>query len=825
MTIKVKLIGGFSILIVFILLLAVTGLSKLRETQSRLHTIVNIASTGGLLAAQIQQDMLRFQGHQQALALAETAEVMDEQSKLLTDTERIVLDKLAQLKNITHEADQAQITTFETAFANLHAITHEIGAIVRKGGTQQVLDLAAGTGHPLYSKAEAALQSVVDSTNQDIIRLTKLAADAGTRMLLAANLGQDLLRVQGAEQNLMLAATPTAAQPYEDARQTALTGLQEGITKLEPDATAEEQTALTAFQEALASFRTISDQVATLALVANTPEAVGEAGEARQLSTGAGQTALDKAAAAVQALIDVGDTAKNTAVISANRVTRRAMQAVRCLQDLVNQQQTEANFLMATSPEEMDKYLKQIDSLHVSLRRNMGPLLIGAGEEEKQKMGTFTAIYEQWRATNQQVHTLAREHVKGAAKALADHEGLQAFNTATAALNALLDTNQQDMLRDKATSDRSYTASRQWMLAVLGASVLVGLSLTILITRGLTKQLGGEPAYAATIAQRVAAGDFTVHITTKTKDTSSLLYAMHTMVKQLTQTVTEVQTTADALASASAQVSATAQAVSEASHDQATSVEESSTAVEQMTASISQNSENAQVTNHMATRAAQQAAEGGKAVSQTVAAMHQIAQKIRIIDDIAYQTNLLALNAAIEAARAGVHGKGFAVVASEVRRLAERSQVAAQEIGSLASSSVQRAEQAGTLLGEMVPAIQKTSNLVEEITAASSEQATGVTQINTAMGQLSQATQHNASAAEELAATAEEMNARAQQLQHLVAMFQLAGSPGTPQADTALPHVRNGRVLPLDSHLEEASIPGPLLHHTHNGYASVTGSV
>jgi hypothetical protein len=230
----VKLIGGFSILIVFILLLAVTGLSKLRETQSRLHTIVNISSTGGLLAAQIQQDMLRLQGHQQALALAETAEVTDEQSKLLADTERIILNKLAQLKSLMHEAGQAQITTFETAFANLHAITNEIGAIVRKRGTQQAFDLAAGTGHPLYSKAEVALQSVVDSTNQDIIRLTKLAADAGTRMLLAANLGQDLLRVQGAAQNLILAATPTAAQPYEDARQAALTSLQEGITKLAP---------------------------------------------------------------------------------------------------------------------------------------------------------------------------------------------------------------------------------------------------------------------------------------------------------------------------------------------------------------------------------------------------------------------------------------------------------------------------------------------------------------------------------------------------------------------------------------------------------------
>mgnify|MGYP000166760953 CR=1 FL=1 len=79
----------------------------------------------------------------------------------------------------------------------------------------------------------------------------------------------------------------------------------------------------------------------------------------------------------------------------------------------------------------------------------------------------------------------------------------------------------------------------------------------------------------------------------------------------------------------------------------------------------------------MASKAASEAADGGQAVMQTVEAMKSIADKIGIIDDIAYQTNLLALNAAIEAARAGDHGKGFAVVAAEVRKLAERSQVAA----------------------------------------------------------------------------------------------------------------------------------------------------
>ena len=172
------------------------------------------------------------------------------------------------------------------------------------------------------------------------------------------------------------------------------------------------------------------------------------------------------------------------------------------------------------------------------------------------------------------------------------------------------------------------------------------------------------------------------------------------------------------------------------------------------------------------------AADGGTAVTETVAAMKQIAKKIGIIDDIAYQTNLLALNAAIEAARAGEHGKGFAVVAAEVRKLAERSQVAAQEIGQLAGNSVGLAERAGKLLDEIVPATRKTADLVQEITAASQEQTVGVDQVNTAIIQLSQITQQNASASEELAATSEEMSGQASSLQELMGFFTIEQQGG-----------------------------------------------
>jgi methyl-accepting chemotaxis protein len=323
-------------------------------------------------------------------------------------------------------------------------------------------------------------------------------------------------------------------------------------------------------------------------------------------------------------------------------------------------------------------------------------------------------------------------------------------------------------------ADAMADSAEKLILAMTAAAILIAIGFAWWVTLSITKPVN-EALVAAT---RLADGDLTVKLEADSKDeVGMLMAAMQNMIGKLTQIIGEVRTAADNLTNAAGQVSATAQSLSQSSSEQAASVEETTSSMEQMSASISQNTENAKVTDGMASKAAKEAAEGGDAVTRTVDDMKSIASKIGIIDDIAYQTNLLALNAAIEAARAGDHGKGFAVVAAEVRKLAERSQVAAQEIGDLAGSSVKQAELAGKLLTEMVPTIRKTSDLVQEIAAASSEQSSGVAQINGAMGQLNQATQQNASASEELAATAEELGSQAEQLQQTMTFFHLDDNP------------------------------------------------
>ena len=339
---------------------------------------------------------------------------------------------------------------------------------------------------------------------------------------------------------------------------------------------------------------------------------------------------------------------------------------------------------------------------------------------------------------------------------------------------------------------RLYDSARAFLLFFAGVAALLALVLAITVTRGIAVPLRATLG----LAERIASGDLRDDVAVAGSDeVGRLQAAMNAMREKLAQTIGEVRAGADALAGASAQVSATAQTLSQGTGEQAASVEETTSSLEEMSASITQNAESSRQTESMAKEGARNAEESAKAVEETVGAMKSIAEKISIIEEIAYQTNLLALNAAIEAARAGEHGKGFAVVATEVRKLAERAQKAAKEIGSLAGSSVKVAERSGKLIVELVPAIRKTADLVQEVAAASAEQSAGVTQVSKAMGTVDQVTQRNASAAEELSSTAEEMASQAEGLQQLMGFF-LVAEHGMGQGRFNALHAKPAGALP-----------------------------
>ena len=338
-----------------------------------------------------------------------------------------------------------------------------------------------------------------------------------------------------------------------------------------------------------------------------------------------------------------------------------------------------------------------------------------------------------------------------------------------------------------ARGTQDFQDARLLMLALVAVSLLLGVGVGVWITRGLTRQLGAEPAAAAELAQRVAQGDLSSHVVLRQGDTSSVMATLQAMQASLSDVVGKVRGNADGVATASGQIAQGNLDLSQRTEEQASALEETAASMEQLSVTVRQNADSASQANQLALGATKVARQGGEVVGQVVQTMKgindsskRIADIIGVIDGIAFQTNILALNAAVEAARAGAQGRGFAVVATEVRSLAQRSAEAAKEIKGLIHASVERVAQgtalvdrAGTTMAEVVGSIQRVTDIMAAISTASAEQSAGVAQVGEAVSQMDQVTQQNAALVEQSAAAAESLRQQALQLVQVVAVFKL----------------------------------------------------
>ncbi len=447
-------------------------------------------------------------------------------------------------------------------------------------------------------------------------------------------------------------------------------------------------------------------------------------------------------------------------------------------------------YIASATPQEQEKHrleLLQNQAIFLNAQQQYAKLSAGAPEESRTLFATVVENFSHFVEANSKVIAAVNAGNLSEASSIS---GAVSAKYRTQLMKDLATLVDMEVATGEAAGEDSqsgydkalYTFCGLLLLALIATGVIA-----LFISRNLSRQLGGEPAYAVAIMNEIASGNLKAEVKLRSNDTTSLLATIKFMNGKLANIIDGIIDGSESISQAATEISQGNSDLSQRTEEQAASLVQTSSNMQQITENVKSNAENARKASELARETSQTAVKGGKEVNDMLKRMHEIADSsqkivniISVIEGIAFQTNILALNAAVEAARAGEQGKGFAVVAGEVRNLAQKSAEAAKEIKQLIEGTVDKitdgshyADTASRAMEQIVASVNKVTDIVAEISAASTEQHQGIREISVAIDQMDQVTQQNATLVEQAAVAAHSMTEQSDMLRDSVRFFQL----------------------------------------------------
>jgi len=572
--------------------------------------------------------------------------------------------------------------------------------------------------------------------NQRLGGIVNISAE---KVRLATELNHHLVAISRAEKNIILSKTQEEMDEYADFIAATRDKMKEKREQLRELVDDEGDRQLDKFAETWDKYIEINQEVRRLARL-NSNE------KAKALSMGQSREEFGKMQRALQ---NIGkrneeDFARAKRINDASSLAvagERVKISARLLRNAVELQRAEKNLILANTQEEMEEFSAAMKAVIDDMNVRFTELEAIVDENGRKDLNAARDSFKNFLKYNKQVEDYTRENGNNRAFTLSGSTARELSDRAQVMMEEIAAKNLEDMQNDVKISDASYATAKYTILLVSIIGILAGILIGIFTLTNVNRTLKG-------------------------------------VVEQL-------DSGSEQVSAASEQVAASGQQIAEGASEQASSIEETSSSIEEMASMTRQNSDNAKQASSIAEEANSSAKDGSKVMNQMSEAMNGIkkssnetAKIIKVIDEIAFQTNLLALNAAVEAARAGEAGKGFAVVAEEVRNLAQRSAEAAKNTNELIEGAQKNAENGVRVSAELKDILEKVANgsdklndIIREVSSASDEQRQGIDQLNTAVSQMDEVVQQNASNAEESSSASEELAAQSQSMRHAVVLL------------------------------------------------------